>query len=265
MKPNDSREIRENLSRLFVWGFEGESVSSELRKLFQKYPPGGVILFKRNLESLRQTRLLTQELQRAGGRRLIIGVDEEGGRVSRMPPPFTKYPPAETLGRYFEESRDARLMNLLGRHLARELLSVGINTDFAPVLDVNSNPKNPIIGDRAFSRDPKIAAQAAIAFYLGMRQEGVIACGKHFPGHGDTKTDSHLTLPSVGRGQAFLEKVELTPFRRAIEKGIPMLMTAHVVYKAWMVASRCPWRPRRFAVPMSVSTSAGVRYSRLRQ
>jgi beta-N-acetylhexosaminidase len=99
-------------------------------------------------------------------------------------------------------------------------------------LDVNSNPKNPVIGDRAFSEDPKTAAIAALAFAEGLRREGILVCGKHFPGHGDTETDSHLTLPRVRRGRKGLEAIELLPFRKAIQAKIPMLMTAHVVYPA---------------------------------
>jgi beta-N-acetylhexosaminidase len=163
---------------------------------------------------------------------LLIGIDQEGGRVSRLPPPFTQLPPAAVWGRIYEMEKDLKVIFRVGQYLAQELLSVGINTDFAPVLDVNSNPKNPIIGDRAFSDDPKIAARAAVAFYLGMKREGVIACGKHFPGHGDTRSDSHLTLPRVAKSLRGLEKVELPPFREAIRKKIPMLMTAHVVYDA---------------------------------
>jgi beta-N-acetylhexosaminidase len=118
----------------------------------------------------------------------------------------------------------------MGRVLGRELKGVGVNLDFAPVLDVNSNPKNPIIGDRAFSDDPHIAAKVALAFAEGLKREGVLVCGKHFPGHGDTATDSHLTLPRVKRSRGVLEKVELLPFRKAIAVRLPMLMTAHVVY-----------------------------------
>ena len=223
----------EKISRLFVWGFEGTRVSCPLRSLFRHYPPGGLILFKRNLESPKQIRVLTKELQALSHEPLLIGIDQEGGRVSRLPEPFTQLPPAAVWGRIYEMEKDPKVIFRVGRYLAQELLSVGINTDFAPVLDVNSNPKNPIIGDRAFSDNPKIAAQAAGAFYLGMKREGVVTCGKHFPGHGDTKTDSHLTLPRVTKDLRSLQRVELFPFREAIKKAMPMLMTAHVVYDAW--------------------------------
>lgn len=226
-------ELRKKISQLFVWGFEGTEITPELKILLKKYPPAGLILFKRNIEDLYQMKGLIQELQSLSRIPLLIGIDEEGGRVRRLPQPFTQLPSAAFFGRLLEEQKDKRLIFDIGRYLAHELLSLGINTDFAPVLDVNSNPKNPIIGDRAFSKNPKLAAEAAVAFYLGMKKAGVIACGKHFPGHGDTKTDSHLALPHVNRTEASLRKIELFPFYRAIQKGIPMLMTAHVVYRAW--------------------------------
>lgn len=219
-------------SQLFVWGFDGTSVSGSLRKFFRRYRPGGVILFARNIESLRQVRSLTKELQALSESPLLIGIDEEGGRVTRLPPPFPRLPPAAEWGEICRRQGDTSLLFHVGRYLAQELLSVGINTDFAPVLDVNSNRKNPIIGDRAFSPDPRIAAKAAVAFYLGMKKEGLIACGKHFPGHGDTSLDSHRDLPYVARDTRGMEKIELFPFRAAIRQKIPMLMTAHVVYEA---------------------------------
>ncbi len=227
------QELRKKISQLFVWGFEGTQITPELKKLLKKYPPAGLILFKRNIEDLYQIKGLIRELQSLSQTPLLIGIDEEGGRVRRLPEPFIQFPPAAFWGKLLKEQKDKQLIFDMGHCLAHELLSLGINTDFAPVLDVNSNSKNPIIGDRAFSENPKLVAEAAVSFYLGMKKAGVIACGKHFPGHGDTKTDSHLELPRVNRTRPSLQKIELPPFDRAIQKGIPMLMTAHVVYRAW--------------------------------
>lgn len=221
-----------NVGQLFVWGFSGTNTSTTLRALLKNHPLAGIILFKRNIESVEQMRGLTSSLKKIGGKRFLIAIDEEGGRVSRLPPPLAQLPPAAVWGRLYEAQRDPKVIVQIGRHLARELRSVGINLDFAPVLDVNSNPKNPVIGDRAFSGDPKTAATAALAFAEGLKREGVLPCGKHFPGHGDTSTDSHLTLPRVRRRRGGLEKVEFPPFRQAIAAKIPMLMTAHVVYDA---------------------------------
>lgn len=222
-----------DVSRLFLWGFEGGGVSTRFGKVLAKYPPAGVILLKRNLESPHQIKLLTANLQQCSDSRLLIGIDEEGGRVRRLPEPFVAYPPMAKLGQLYQKTRDPVLLEKLGQYLAHELLDLGINLDFAPVLDVNSNPQNPIIGDRAFSNDPKIVAKAALAFYQGMKKAGLVTCGKHFPGHGDTSADSHLALPTVRRKKASLEKIELPPFQAAVRAGIPMLMTAHVVYDAW--------------------------------
>ena len=222
---------QKNLSRLFVWGFEGTSLSPALRRALRRYPPAGVILFRRNIESPHQLRALTSALRKEVGARLLIGIDQEGGRVSRFPEPFTPFPAAETWG-LISKLSGTGLLRGVGRLMGRELASVGINLDFAPVLDVNSNPKNPVIGDRAFSDDPAEVIRTAIPFAQGLRESGVIPCGKHFPGHGDTVSDSHLVLPRVNRPLASLKKVELPPFRAAVRAGIPMLMTAHVVYRA---------------------------------
>lgn len=221
-----------DLSQHFLWGFDGTGVTPEIRRLIRDYPPAGFILFKRNIEDLKQVKELARELRSLSRTPLLIGIDEEGGRVRRLPAPFVQYPPAATWGSLYEGRKNKKLLFEAGFHLAHELLSLGINVDFAPVLDVNSNPKNPVIGDRAFSSHPRMAGEAATAFFLGMKKAGLIACGKHFPGHGDTEADSHLTLPTVNRSKEILKKVELAPFRMAIRQGIPMLMTAHVVYRA---------------------------------
>lgn len=224
--------IKNDVEKLFLWGFEGTKVSAGLKKLLKRHPIAGVILFKRNITSVVQMRALTKDLRKVGGRRFLIAIDEEGGRVSRLPMEALKFPPASLWGKIYQREGKLKFIEESGRLLGRELKSVGVNLDFAPVLDVHSNPKNPIIGDRAFSHDPKIAAKVALAFAAGLRREGLLVCGKHFPGHGDTATDSHLTLPRVRRSRAGLEKIELLPFRKAVAAKIPMLMTAHVVYDA---------------------------------
>ncbi|HSA59226.1 MAG TPA: beta-N-acetylhexosaminidase [bacterium] len=226
------KRIFGDVAKLFVWGFEGMSVSSRLKALLRAHPIAGVVLFKRNIATLEGMRALNRDLKKIGGRRFLIAIDEEGGRVSRLPAVALKFPPAAFWGKLFEREKDLRLVTRMGRLLGRELKSVGVNLDFAPVLDVNSNPQNPIIGDRAFSGDPKTAALVALAFERGLRREGILTCGKHFPGHGDTTTDSHRTLPKVRRVRVGLERVEILPFRKAAAARIPMLMTAHVVYPA---------------------------------
>jgi beta-N-acetylhexosaminidase len=185
---------------------------------------GGVILFKRNIESKEQLSELNREIQSLRkGNPPFISVDHEGGRVFRLPPPFTQIPSARQIGRENKAYETGRLMG-------KELREVGFNLNYTPVLDVDTNPDNPIIGDRSFSSEPQEVSRNALDLIRGLREEGVIPCGKHFPGHGDTSLDSHLQLPVVDSPLSRLEKIELVPFQSAIADGIEMLMTAHVLY-----------------------------------
>ncbi len=236
----------EKTGSLLISGFEGTHVTAPVEELIRHRCLGGVILFERNFETPAQLAGLVSDLQtlaasRPGSLPLFISVDQEGGRVSRLGPPFTAFPPPGCLGRNPSEDRAYRF----ARALARELRSVGINMDYAPVLDVHTNPNNPIIGERAFSHDPDCAARLGGAFLRGFRDAGMIAVGKHFPGHGDTALDSHLDLPYVDRDAATLEAVELKPFAQAIRQGLEVLMTAHVVYRAWDTE-----RPATFSRPI---------------
>ena len=157
-----------------------------------------------------------------------VSVDQEGGRVARLKAPFTEWPPMATLGR----SGDVQLAERFARALATELRAVGITLDFAPVLDVHTNPKNPIIGDRALAERAEDVARSGSAIVRALQAEGVAACGKHFPGHGDTSTDSHLELPLVEHPPERLREVEFVPFSAAIEAGVATIMTAHVLVPA---------------------------------
>jgi beta-N-acetylhexosaminidase len=159
-------------------------------------------------------------------------VDHEGGRVFRLPEPFTVFPPMRRVGDYCVARGECGPAEEVGRVFARELRAAGFNLDYAPVLDVDSNPQNPIIGDRAFASDPERVAENALAFLSGLQAEGVMGCGKHVPGHGDTHEDSHLTLPVVEKSREDLAACEIKPFARAVASGIPLLMTAHVMYPA---------------------------------
>jgi beta-N-acetylhexosaminidase len=161
----------------------------------------------------------------------LIAVDQEGGLVQRVRAPATQWPPMRSHDG-FSPPDDEDLAARVGRALGDELRAVGFDIDFAPVLDVHTNPANPIIGDRAFGTEPEAVARRALAFARGLDEAGLLACGKHFPGHGDTHTDSHLELPRVDHDRDRLDRVELAPFARAAAAGIPMLMTAHVVYAA---------------------------------
>jgi beta-N-acetylhexosaminidase len=220
-------DLRVHIGRLLVVGIPGVKLDAATRTAVEDLAVGGVILFKRNVDTPKQIRALTKALHELPSRPLI-SIDQEGGRVARLGSPFTALPPAAVVGR----TGDARAVRRIGEALGRELSSVGIDIDYAPVLDVHSNPNNPVIGDRAFASDPEIVSRLGIALMRGLWAGGVIPCGKHFPGHGDTATDSHHELPAVRRSARGLERLELAPFRAAVDAGIPMLMTAHVLYPA---------------------------------
>jgi len=218
-----------------LWvGFEGKTVPAVLSRWLARGDVGGVVLFSRNIESPAQVRALCREIRSAAGRGNplpLIAVDQEGGRVARFPdPPFTRFPPARACSLFC--CRNEAVAEGLGAATAAELRAVGIDVNFAPVLDVDSNPRNPVIGDRAFSGDPVIAAALGIAFAKGSLSRGILPVGKHFPGHGDTSADSHEEMPVVRRNGKTLLRRELLPFRCAARAGIPALMTAHVLYPA---------------------------------
>jgi beta-N-acetylhexosaminidase len=220
---------REKIGQLFMVGFMGTSVTPELASFIKEYKPGGVILFSRNLESVGQIVELTNDLQRCSPKSpLLISIDQEGGRVSRLPSGFTIFPPCELLGR----CNSSELAYAAAATIAKELRAVGVNMNMAPVLDVNSNPDNPVIGDRAFGSTPDVVSEMALVTAAGLQDNKVVACGKHFPGHGDTNADSHKELPVVEASRERLEAVEFPPFRRAVTAGIATMMTAHVLYKA---------------------------------
>ncbi|MGH7215940.1 MAG: beta-N-acetylhexosaminidase [Nitrospiraceae bacterium] len=220
---------RDKIGQLFMVGFLGTSVTPDLTSFIKEYKPGGVILFSRNLESVEQMVDLTNDLQaRSPHSPLLISIDQEGGRVSRLPKGFTIFPPCDLLGR----CNSSELAYAAAATIAKELRAVGVNMNMAPVLDVNSNPDNPVIGDRAFGTTPDVVCKLGLATAGGLQDNKVVACGKHFPGHGDTNADSHKVLPVVEASRERLEAVEFPPFRLAVEQGVASMMTAHVLYRA---------------------------------
>lgn len=221
--------LREQIGQLFMMGFIGTRVSNDLASFFKAYKPGGVIFFRRNLESVQQIVDLTNGLQKLSpASPLLIAIDQEGGRVSRLPAEFTIFPPCGQLG----QCNSSELAYSAAATIAKELRAVGINMNMAPVLDVNSNPNNPVIGDRAFGAEPELVGEMGLATIGGLQDNMVVACGKHFPGHGDTATDSHKELPVVDAGIQRLRETEFPPFQQAIRQGVASLMTAHVLYRA---------------------------------
>jgi beta-N-acetylhexosaminidase len=221
--------LRQKIGQMFMVGVQRESLSGEEQLIMKRYPFGGFILFSRNCRELAQTLSLCQTLWATGTEiRPFIAIDQEGGRVHRLPKPFTHFPASGILG----QRGDPELAYTVGRATAAELALVGINLNFAPVLDVNSNPTNPIIGDRSFGCTPAVVIQLSEKWIEGLKDGGLIPCGKHFPGHGDTDKDSHLDLPAVERPLEELKSVELPPFVRACRNDIESVMTAHVRYRA---------------------------------
>jgi beta-N-acetylhexosaminidase len=220
---------RDMIGQLFMIGFDGTTVTQELAAFMTEYQPGGVILFARNLVSASQIVELTNDLQRCSPRSpLLVAIDQEGGRVSRLPKEFTIFPPCDVLGR----CRSPELAYAAAGTTAKELMAVGINMNMSPVLDVNSNPSNPVIGDRALGTTPDLVGELGMAMVGGLQDNRVVACGKHFPGHGDTNSDSHLELPIVTATRERLEQIEFPPFRQAAAQGVATMMTAHVLYRA---------------------------------
>jgi len=188
----------------------------------------GVILFKRNLgDGPEGASDLIRRLVAASARTPLVAVDQEGGRVQRLRAPVLELPPMRALGALDDAALTRRAASALGRQLA----AIGFNVDFAPVLDVDTNPDNPVIGDRSFGSDPQRVARHGLAFARGLRDAGVLACGKHFPGHGDTVDDSHFALPALAHDMARLEAVELVPFAAAAAE-LDSVMTAHIVFRA---------------------------------
>ena len=232
MNPLAGLSAPAKLGQLLMLGFEGGEFSPGLERLLQKYRPGGVILFERNYRNRRQLKQLCRNLQtwalsQSPPLALFIATDHEGGPVQRFRREFTILPPAA-------EINDPQQAYWLGKVIGRELAAVGLNMNMAPVLDVNSNPQNPIIGKRAFADSPRGVIELTIPFIKGMQEEGIIAVGKHFPGHGDTTLDSHKALPVVSAGEKTLLRRELPPFKAAVLGGrVDVMMTAHVLYPAW--------------------------------
>lgn len=215
---------------VIVGGFDGVELPTDIAARIELGHLAGVTLFRRNIVDVRQVRALCVSLTAAAphGSPPLISIDQEGGRVARLREGVTVMPPMRVLGTI----DDTDLTRRAARVVARELAALGVNVDFAPVCDVDSNPANPIIGDRAFGRDAALVSRHVVAWIEGMRDENVMGCAKHFPGHGDTETDSHLELPRITHDRARLDAVELPPFRAAMAAGVASVMSAHVLFDA---------------------------------
>ena len=225
----DTQDTQDTIGQCLMVGIPHATLDSETRDILSDLQPGGIILFRRNYTDPDTLQALCADLHALTPEHPpLIALDHEGGRVHRLSPPFTHFPPAFQIG----QTGSPQLAYEVGVALGRELRSVGIDIDFAPVLDVYSNPDNTVIGDRAFGSDPQRVAEFGCALAAGLRAAGILPCGKHFPGHGATVIDSHDDLPYDERNSTTLEEVDLIPFQAAIAQQIELLMTAHVAYPA---------------------------------
>lgn len=222
-------QMKRRIGQRVIVGFEGTRVPPELIRLDEEWGLGGFILFTRNLKSFEQVMDLTEELWSLGqGTPPFIGIDQEGGRVHRLPAPFTVFPDMAHMG----QASSVSVAYEVGAVIGRELTAAGFNLNFAPVLDLSTNPDNEVIGRRAISSDPAKVASLAKAITRGLHDNAVVACGKHFPGHGDTAEDSHVTLPTCDLDLETLLSRELMPYRELIQNPphLDMVMAAHVNY-----------------------------------
>ncbi|MBQ9394873.1 MAG: beta-N-acetylhexosaminidase [Proteobacteria bacterium] len=222
--------LKRAIGQLLIAGFEGTKLPIPLIGALTKGEIGGIILFSRNFESREQIQALTNQIHSIPAPYPIwIAVDQEGGKVQRIKENMgsATIPAALDIAQTTPENAEN-----IARNTAKDLKSLGFDINFAPVLDIHTNPDNPIIATRAFGTTPEQVIQFAIPTMKGLMDEGIIPCGKHFPGHGDTLLDSHTDLPELAHDMKRLESVEFKPFVAAIQAGIPMIMTAHIVMTA---------------------------------
>ncbi|ANS74956.1 glycoside hydrolase [Paenibacillus yonginensis] len=232
---HETMSLEQKIGQLFICGFHSYTPDEQITALIEDYQIGGVIYFRRNVESAPQLAKLSADLQKlamdsSGGLPLLIAIDQEGGMVSRLDHEgISRIPGNMSLG----AADDPALTEAIAALSAEELKRLGINLNFAPCVDVNNNPLNPVIGVRSYSEDPHKVALHGEAAVRGFQRSGIIATAKHFPGHGDTEVDSHLGLAVVGHDKQRLYEVELLPFKRMIQAGVKAIMTAHVVFPAF--------------------------------
>ncbi|MFC0214079.1 beta-N-acetylhexosaminidase [Paenibacillus chartarius] len=242
--------LEEKIGQLLLVGFEGTEPSSQIVRLIRKHRVGGVIYFARNVRNKKQlaelSDALQQEAREAGTLPLWISIDQEGGMVARITDGVALMPGAMALAAGGSLDDAYEVAHITGK----ELRALGINLNYAPVLDVNNNARNPVIGVRSFGESPDAVAAFGAATVRGLQDAGVAATAKHFPGHGDTETDSHLDLPVVPHGEERIREVELKPFVRAIEEGVDLIMSSHIYFPAF--------EPQRLPVTLSHRVLTGL-------
>lgn len=222
--------IKEKIGQMIMVGVPGSRYTNRSERILRKYLPGGIILFGFNLSNEKGTRKFIEDLQRTSmqysGIPLFVSIDQEGGRVKRIIDGVTQFPGNMAIGVVDDEEVTGDLARIIGM----QLRLLGINMNLAPVVDVNNNPANPVINTRSFGSSPEVVARMAVAYIEGLQQSRCIAVAKHFPGHGDTDKDSHITLPVIPHSLQRLKDVELKPFVAAIDADVEAIMTAHIAY-----------------------------------
>ncbi|NUU76204.1 beta-N-acetylhexosaminidase [Paenibacillus xylanilyticus] len=242
--------LREKIGQMLLCGFHGTEANGDVERLLQTYPIGGVIYFARNIESPEQVERLSAGLQKiateSGHLPLWISIDQEGGMVARITNGIALMPGQMAIAAAgsTEDAYEAAYISGL------ELTSMGINMNFAPVLDINNNAANPVIGVRSFGESPQMVADYGVQTIAGIQKAGIAATAKHFPGHGDTDTDSHLDLPVIAHDRERVERVELVPFQAAIAEGVDAIMSAHIYFPAL--------EPQRLPVTLSHTVLSGL-------
>ena len=223
-------DLREQIGQRLVTGFPGTELTEDFRRMVREYKISNVILFRENITDCAQLKQLCGEIQalvrRETGHGAFITADQEGGLVTRLPGDAVNVPGAMAIAATGDPENAYRAGLLTGR----ELRALGVNFDLAPSVDVNSNPENPVIGARSYGDTPQEVSRYANRMIRGLLDGGVLCSAKHFPGHGDTDTDSHLALPCVDKSMEELERTELLPFREAVRAGVPAVMTTHILF-----------------------------------
>ncbi|MFA9560338.1 beta-N-acetylhexosaminidase [Evansella sp. AB-rgal1] len=225
-----SQSIKEKVGQLFIISVPNDELDQSLKLAISNYHIGGVILFQRNLRDFSKVITLIQDIQlyakEIGRPPLWISIDQEGGGISYLWDGMAVSPGNMLLG------ATNKPQNAYDAHyqMGYQLRKIGFNLDFSPVLDINNNPKNPVIGSRSFGETKDLVTEMGIEAIKGLHDAGIMACGKHYPGHGDTELDSHLSLPTINKTVTELEEFELVPFQEAMKHGLEAIMTAHIIY-----------------------------------
>ena len=221
----DNMILEEKVGQLLIVGFEGTELNDNTKAYIQDLEVGGLIFFGRNIQSKDQVTALVEDIKDISNIPLLLAIDEEGGIVSRLPEEYKRLPDSMDIG----NTRDTDLALEYGELLGNRVGSLGLNLNFAPVMDIHSNPSNPVIGKRAFGTTAEMVSEMGISVAKGIKNTNVIPSIKHFPGHGDTSTDSHIELPIINKSLDDIRDFELIPFREAIEEDIEMIMSAHIL------------------------------------